>query len=398
MASVVKPFSATYYNPAITKNYSAVVCPPYDVISKEQLSILRKKSPYNFSRVLIADNNDYKKAANTLNDWVSKKVLIEDKEKCFYLYEQEFFVEGKKVMRFGILGLLKMNKKGIFPHEHTLKGPKEDRKKIISSTKANLSPIFVIAAKRLKLFEHVYNTYRGKKPFARFKDQEGNLNTVWKIKDKTQIGKIQKEINKCKLIIADGHHRFEISYDYFDKNKDKFKDLNYILAYITDFQKGLNILPTHRVLRLEDSLEQILAKLKDCFTIKDLKQSVIEKKLKQKGKFSFGIYRNKKFYFLELKKPAFLDKIPEKIYKNLDTYVFHQLILPLFESDSIIEYTHSVKEAKKIAGAEKTAFLLKAVTLDSVFKLSSRGFRLPQKSTYFYPKVSSGIVIRRFRR
>ena len=181
-------------------------------------------------------------------------------------------------------------------------------------------------------------------------------------------------------------------------NKGKFKDLNYILAYITDFQKGLNILPTHRVLKLKDSLEQILEKLKDSFIIKDLKQSVIEKKLKQKGKFSFGIYRNKKFYFLELKKLSILNKISKKIYKDLDTYVFHQLILPLFESNGIIEYTHSVSEAKKIAGAKKTAFLLKAVTLDSVLKLSCRGFRLPQKSTYFYPKILSGVTIRRFRR
>ncbi len=398
MASVVEPFNATYYNPAIAKNYSEVVCPPYDVISKEQLSVLRKKSPYNFSKVLIADDNDYKKAASTLNEWVSKKVLIDDKEKCLYLYEQKFFVEGKKVTRFGIIGLLQMNKKGIFPHEYTLKGPKEDRKKIIRSTKANLSPIFVIAAKRLKLFKDVYGAYRCRKPFARFKDQQCNPSRVWRIEGKTQIGKIQKEIDKCKLIIADGHHRFEISYDYFNMNKGKFKDLNYILAYITDFQKGLNILPTHRVLKLKDSLEQILEKLKDSFIIKDLKQSVIEKKLKQKGKFSFGIYRNKKFYFLELKKLSILNKISKKIYKDLDTYVFHQLILPLFESNGIIEYTHSVSEAKKIAGAKKTAFLLKAVTLDSVLKLSCRGFRLPQKSTYFYPKILSGVTIRRFRR
>ena len=139
-------------------------------------------------------------------------------------------------------------------------------------------------------------------------------------------------------------------------------------------------------------------KLKDYFTIKELKQSAIEKKLKQKGKFSFGIYRNRKFYFLELKKASLLNKIPKKIYSDLDTYVFHQLILPLFESNGIIEYTHGLNDAKKIAGGEKTAFLLKAVTLDSVLKLASKGLRLPQKSTYFYPKVLSGVTIRRFRR
>ena len=93
-----------------------------------------------------------------------------------------------------------------------------------------------------------------------------------------------------------------------------------------------------------------------------------------------------------------LDKIPNKLYRRLDTYVFHQLVLPLLEKEGGIEYTHSIDEAKKIAGKKKTAFILKAVDLDSVFKISSKGLRFPQKSTYFYPKVISGIVMRRFKK
>ncbi len=398
MASVVKPFLATYYNPKITKNHSKLVCPPYDVISKKELAALRKKSLYNFSKVLIADDKNYKKAGATLNKWIKNRILVDDDQECFYLYEQKFKVEGKNFVRFGILGLLRMDKKGIFPHEYTLRAPKEDRKKIIRATKANLSPIFVIAAKQLRTFKQIYKNYCRKKPFFKFKDSQENTNRIWRIHDKSQIDKLRKEIDKCKLVIADGHHRFEISHDYFKKNKGRFKDLNFILAYITDCQKGLNILPTHRIVELGEPLNQVFKKLEGLFTISKVNQSAIENKLKSKGKFSFGIYKDNRFYLLTLKKSSSLDKIPDKIYKQLDTYVFHYLVLPLLKINDSIEYTHSVSGAKKIAGKKRTAFLLKAVSLDEVFRISSKGFRLPQKSTYFYPKVLSGVAIRRFRK
>jgi uncharacterized protein (DUF1015 family) len=394
--SVVKPFRATYYNPKLIKDHSRVICPPYDVISPKQLLMLRKSSPYNFSKVLIADNGNYKKTSLTLRCWAKNKILVEDSLQSLYLYEQKFKVGKKNLIRFGILSLLKMDNGDIFPHEHTLKAPKEDRKRIIRAVQANLSPVFVIAISRLEALHSIYKGCCAKTPFFKFKDYEGNLNRVWKISDKKQIAKLAKAVSNSKIVIADGHHRFEISYDYFKKNRNKFKDLNYILAYITDCQKGLNILPTHRIVKIKDGPQVFLDKLKPYFSLTKVKLSLLERKLNNSSKFSFGIYRDSKAYFAELKDQKTLNRIPDKSYKRLDTYVFHQLVLPLLEKEGGIEYTHSVDEAKKLAGKEKTAFILKAVDLDSVFKISSKGFRLPQKSTYFYPKVISGIVIRRF--
>lgn len=398
MSLVVKPFKATYYNPSFIKNYSSVICPPYDVISKEQLALLRKKSPYNFSKVLIADNNNYQGSGNLLRQWLSSKILIEDKKDCLYLYEQKFNIDGKNFSRFGIISLLKMDKGGIFPHEHTLKAPKEDRKKIIKTTKANLSPIFVIAAKSLKSFKRIHRLYSRRKPFLRFKDDDGNDNIIWQIDDKKDINLICSQISKCKLVIADGHHRFEISYDYFRKNKDRFKDLNYILAYITDCQKGLSILPTHRIIKIHDKDNDFFRKLEKYFNITEATQNSLSKKLKYARRFCMGIYRKEKFYFLKLKSSAILDKIPNRLYRELDTYVFHKLVLPLFTIDEEFEYSHNIKTAKKIAGKGKTAFIMRKVPLKVVLKMSSKGFRLPQKSTYFYPKVLSGGIIRRFTR
>ena len=398
MSLVVKPFKATYYNPSFIKNYSSVICPPYDVISNEQLALLRKKSPYNFSKVLIADNNNYQGSGDLLRQWLSSKILIDDKKDCLYLYEQKFNVEGKNFSRFGIVSLLKMDKGGIFPHEHTLKAPKEDRKKIIKTTKANLSPIFVIAAKSLKSFKRIHRLYSGRKPFLRFKDDDGNDNIIWQIDDKKDINLICSQISRCKLVIADGHHRFEISYDYFRKNKDRFKDLNYILAYITDCQKGLSILPTHRIIKIHDKDNDFFRKLEKYFNITEVTQNSLSKKLKYARRFCMGIYRKERFYFLKLKSSAILDKIPNRLYRELDTYVFHKLVLPLFTIDEEFEYSHNIKTAKKIAGKGKTAFIMRKVPLKVVLKMSSKGFRLPQKSTYFYPKVLSGGIIRRFTR
>ena len=398
MKLIVKPFKATHYNLKSVKDYSKVVCPPYDVISKDQLKRLRKSSPYNFSKVLIADNGNYKKTSITLRNWAKKKVLVRDDVESLYLYEQAYRIGKENLKRFGILSLLKMDNGDIFPHEHTLKGPKEDRKKIIKTVQANLSPVFVIAAKRLSALQDIYKHYSRQKPFLKFKDYEGNGNRVWKIVDTKQIIRIAKAIGNSKIVIADGHHRFEISYAYFRKNRKKFKDLNYILAYITDFQKGLNILPTHRVINVKDKPEALFGKLKSHFKLTQTKQSLLERKINNSQKFSFGICRNGKTYFAQLKNPKILDKISNKLYKRLDTYVFQQLVLPSFKWRDNIEYSHSINEAKQLAGSKKTAFILKAVDLDSVFKISSKGFKFPQKSTYFYPKILSGIVVRRFQK
>ena len=394
---VVKPFCATYYNPSTTKNYSNVICPPYDVINSKQLSLLRKKSPYNFSHILLADKNNYQEKGSLLKKWVKQGVLVDDEDESYYLYEQKFSVEGKTFMRFGLLSLLQMDGKGIFPHEHTLSAPKVDRRKIIKATKANLSPIFIIASKRLDEFAKVYKIYSKKKPLFEFKDSDNNPNRVWKISDKKHITELGKAINKCQLTIADGHHRFEISYDYFKKNKNKFKDLNCVLAYVTDCQNGLNIMPTHRVVTMETKDKEFFEKLDQYFKIEKVAQSGLAKKLKSYSGFNLGICKKGECYFLSLKNKSTLNKIPNKLYRELDTYLLHQLVLPLFKTKGAIEYTHSLGEAKKMAAKGKVAFILRAVPLEAVFKIASQGFRLPQKSTYFYPKVASGVIIRRFK-
>jgi uncharacterized protein (DUF1015 family) len=396
MGNIIKPFRATYYNTKLFKDHSDLVCPPYDVINKDQLKALRRKSPYNFSNIIIADTSDYQQKRRELDALIKREVLVDDDRECFYLYEQRYAVDRKPVVRYGVITLLRIDKKGIFPHEKTHKAPKEDRKKIIRAVEANLSPVFVIAAKSLGAFSVIYKKYRRGKPFITCKDGDGNINRLWRIDQSEDIEALIKAVSPAPLLIADGHHRFEVSHDYFKKNKGKYKDLNYILAYVTDLQKGLTILPTHRIVSLKTSWPEVLRQLKESFTVKEVSQKALALSLTTAKNFSLGIYHKGKFYFLELKNKRFLCKIKNKLFRDLDAYVFHRLVLPMFATKGYTQYSHSIKEARELAAEDKTAFLLRAADLAAVVSISRAGYRLPQKSTYFYPKLLSGLAVRRF--
>lgn len=399
MSSTIKPFRAAYYNTSLIKDLTDVISPPYDIIDEKTLRYLKNKSPYNFSNILLAVDSNYKEAGKCFRKWYKDKILLTDDKENLYLYEQKFVSGGKEYLRFGIMALLRMdNKEAVFPHEYTLKEPKEDRKKIIKEVKANLSPIFVIAPTDLKSLREVYDNYSKQDSLFEFKDLEGNDNRVWRIDGQTYIHNLCSEINTANLVIADGHHRFEVSYDYYKKNKGRYKNLNYILAYITGVQKGLVILPTHRVVKVDENNDFFWKKLGEYFFIeKTAKERLCSDLDNLDRAFCFGIYHQSEFFYLKLKDKAILDKMfKDSVYKRIDTYLLHELVFPLFKREGQITYTHSLEEAQKIAGSEKTAFLLRTISLKNIFDAANKGYRLPQKSTYFYPKIMAGILVRRF--
>lgn len=399
-AQTLKPFRGTHYNPDIISDFSAVVCPPYDVIDAKQLAGLKSKSPYNFCNIILAENNDYRKTGDRFRQWLADRILVDDSTESLYLCEQRFKCQGRAYRRFGFLSLLMMDKQDtIFPHEYTLKEPKEDRKKIIREMEANLSPIFVIVPKAVKAFRQAYKSYARRRPFFTFKDSDGNSSLVWKINDHDQINKICAAVDDCRLVIADGHHRFEVSYDYYKQNKNRFHNANYVLSYIVDAQKGLVILPTHRVVTLGIARRIFWQKLGEYFCLTPVTKAALARKLQRKGVFSFGIYCGGKFFFLKVKNAAVLDKVAgSDIYRKLDTYFLHKFVFSLFPIEGKIEYTHTIEEAKIMAGKEKVAFILRSARLEDVFAIANQGYRLPQKSTYFYPKITSGLVVRRLQK
>ncbi|MDD5070519.1 MAG: DUF1015 domain-containing protein [Candidatus Omnitrophica bacterium] len=405
MSLLIKPFKATCYNLKKIKDLASVVCPPYDVINETYLKSLKARSKYNFARILLANNDDYKALGLEFNRWLKEGVLVDDDKDTLYLYEQKFSYDGKSYKRYGLLTLLKTDNQGvIFPHEYTHKAAKVDRSKMISEMKANLSPIFVVVPKKLTTLTKTYLVYSKKKPQIQFVDDAKIKNRVWKITDQKTIDDICKEVDKTKLIIADGHHRFEVASSYYQKNKGKFENLNYCVTFLADEQPGLLMLATHRIVNKEGN--EVFKKLDRYFEIELVSQKVLQEKLKTaakeletKGVFSLGVYSNKKFFLLTLKNKDILKKVLKNpLYKKLDTYILHNFIFSLLGITEKPLYTPSLAEAKKLTTKTQTAFLLGGSTLKSVFSIANKGLRLPQKSTYFYPKVTSGLVVRRFKK
>jgi len=401
--SLIKPFRALYYNPELVRDLSRVVCPPYDITDKEEDKLFKKMSPYNFCNILkVDDKHNYDYLADTFERWIDEKVLIEDDKPCFYLYEQNFYFENKMHRRIGLLGLLRIDKEGIiFPHEYTFGAPKKDRYYIIKELKANLSPIFVIVPGRIGPLNSSYNNYKSKKPIISFTDFSGIKNRVWRIDNEMRLKEIKASFKNRHFFIADGHHRFEVAYRYFKKVGTKVKDTNYILTYFTDSYSGLLILPTHRVVKLNVPFAAFLNRISEYCDITKCDEDVFRQPFNKvyPKRIVFGLYNGRTFYLLRLKSIVFSDKMFKEaknaVYKNLDVYMLHKLILPKVDKKDDIIYTHSVDEAIKMSKGGRVSFILRPTPLKSVFDMAKRGHRLPQKSTYFYPKLLSGIVVRR---
>jgi uncharacterized protein (DUF1015 family) len=403
--STVSPFAALYYNPKIVKDFSKVVCPPYDVINSQQKESFKKSSPYNFCNILITDKNkNYRQLSQMFSHWVNQDIMIRDRCESFYLCQQKFSFDGGEHRRYGILGLLRMDKPGlIHPHESTFAGPKKDRYQMLKHFKANLSPIFIITPGKIQALADSCKTYQRRKPLIEFKDFASIENKLWRISNKEMIERIKRGLAHKKLFIADGHHRFEVAHRYFKDNKGKYRKLNYVLAYFTDAESGLLVLPTHRIIK-DTSLTKIRQKVGDLFNIVLTdKRKIINRFDNQKSSHdkppSLGLVINDRFYFLELKNRELLDKISSKdipsVYRNLEVYLFHKFVFSKFDKQNI-SYTHSIPEAIKSSGKRKASFILKATPLEDVFKVARAGRKMPQKSTYFFPKLLSGLVVRKF--
>jgi len=409
VADRIKPFQATHYNPSVFKGLKKLVCPPYDVISKEEQKKLKKSSPYNFCHILLRSNNDsYQDLGKKFNRWLEDNILVEDKGPAIYVTLQEFTVNSKKYKRRGFLALLRLDEEKVtFPHERTHSKPKKDRLQVISRVKANLSPIFIIYPKKNKEpIKAMIEGLKDSKPFLKVADHERVSYKVWKLTDKRDIEKITKYFNNIPLLIADGHHRFEVARKFLKRNKNKsfrFTDLNYILAYFSPQDENLLIFPTHRVLKKKLDLDLLPEKLRPYFFVvrhKNLKD--LEDSLKKKRQFCFGFYQDKNFLSLSLKEETSLDKILKKssVYKNLDIFLLHNWIfgsiLKMKIKEDEIVYTKSIKDAKNLADMHKgCAFIIRPPKIEDVMDAAFKSLKLPQKTTYFYPKFLSGLILRK---
>ncbi|MBU1912749.1 MAG: DUF1015 domain-containing protein [Candidatus Omnitrophica bacterium] len=399
----IAPFKGTRYNQDKIKDFSKVVAPPYDVISKDEQDELYKMSEYNIVRMLFGkdlagDNeneNRYTRAKKYLKAWQEKAVLKKDTEPSIYINLQEFKLDGKIKRRIGFIALLKLEefdteKSSIYPHENTLAAPKEDRAKLIHSIEANLGPIFAIFEDPSRVIADLIKNEMKLKPIADIFDNHGVRNKFWRVSDKKILDKLCSYMKDKKLFIADGHHRYEVGLA-FSKFK-KGPKYGYILTYFTDLLgDGLVILPYHRIVGGLDKaiLTGLENSLKKNFIVKPLKSKIALKAFLAKvapTEARFVIYAAKKFTGL-----IFKDK------KDLDVTIAKNLIIdPL--GKIFIDFTKDLDYAIKEVNIGKFSFaiLVNPVKITEIRDVAFRGSRMPQKSTYFYPKALTGLVINVF--
>ncbi len=432
---IIKPFRGIRYNVKKIPDLAKVTAPPYDVISPAGQKALYDRHPNNIIRLILGyqnpqdteSDNRYTRAEKDFEVWEKEGVLKREIKSSFYLYEQEFEIPGKgRFKRRGFLAtrlLEDFGKGGIRPHEKTLAGPKADRLLLTKACKANLSPIFGLYADPKKQLTPYLAKYFSTKPTSEFRDDEGIAHRLWVVQDEELFEKANKLIGSKPLFIADGHHRYETALNYRNEEikqpYDKPDSLHrYVMMFFSDMSDpGLLILPTHRVLHHWKGFD--FAKLKKAlsasfdiasFAKKDEFLQAL-KKAGQKKLQAFGMLAASKvdpaFYVLTLtdKKrnaiPALKKVSPAS--RPVDTVVLHkgilEALLKMKEEEQIdpryMEFVKDENDAIAARDREGTnvVFLLSAPRMDVLSGVVEAGEVLPPKTTYFYPKLASGLVI-----
>ncbi len=412
----IKPFRGILYNPQKV-NMNDAVAPPYDVISPELQNTLYNRSPYNIVRLILGrEENRYISASNYFEEWKRERILETDQANSLYLLSQQFTLpDGKRYDRRGFIAACKLEEYGkgsIFPHEKTYSKPKEDRLHLFQSTHAMFSQIFGLYSDP----KHILDQYLKKNSAPDIETEfEGVQQKVWRINDSLAVAAIAEFIRHQKILVADGHHRYETALLYRDSQRLKNpshtgkEPYNFVPMFFANMHDpGLVILPTHRLLHDVGDFNQsdFLDALNKYFHL-DVQASEEEllHNLAAKKRGAFGlIFPNLPQYVLVWlrKKTSLKEHNISDINASLDVGILHSFlfweILHLPEEEQAkgkhIAYEkdaqHAIDAVKN--GKAQMAFILNPTLIEQVKAVAEAGFTMPQKSTYFYPKLLSGLV------
>jgi uncharacterized protein (DUF1015 family) len=395
--AVVRPLAAVRYDPARVGDLARVVAPPYDVISPAQQAALYDASPYNVVRLILAREADRAAtAAATLRAWLDAGVLRQDGEPGLYVYVQTFRLpDGAVQRREGIicrLGLEEFASGVVRPHERTFPGPKADRLALLRATAANLSPIFGLYAQPGVALRDWLGPVTDMPPVIDIRRENGDTDRLWRVTDAAAIARVQAALAPHTMFIADGHHRYETALNYW-KEQGRPESASCVLAFVANMdQEGLVILPTHRLVRAPLALDaaSLAARLTDRFVVEPLPA-----RPRVAGEIDCVLPDRRLRLRARPGTAAGLRDVPE-IVRGLDLSLLHGAILePLLHvRPEALAFTHDDAEATRAVetGAAAAAFLLNAPSLAEVRAVCLAGELMPEKSTYFYPKLASGLV------
>ncbi len=425
----IKPFKGYRYNPAKIKDLADVATPPYDVISDAQREAFIKRSEYSFARLILPKSDDggngdkYAASAALQGKWIAGGIFVQDPEESIYAYAHTFTHAGKEYTRLGFVALVKIEPlgKGILPHEKTFPKPMEDRLKLMEANKSNLEQIFFIYEDKKRIVEKIIEkAINGKPEDEKFTDIDGGIQRFWRISDKKAVGAIVKEMGKQQCVIADGHHRYKTSMGFQAKHPDIKGARFRMTAFVNSENPGLLILPTNRILFNigKVDVKKFIDKLAAYFDVERMPtaQAMVDKMRSIPGiEAKTGVKNNVlgvqcnvdgTSYLLKLKDPAVLDSKygdQSPAYRHLDLNVLHRLVIEeclgvkddTLEIGKNVDYVKGVEETvKKMQDTAKyqIGFYVNAVLIDEIFQVTRTGEVMPHKTTFFYPKMYSGLV------
>ena len=422
-----QPLRAWRYD-AERVDISTVLAPPYDVISSDRQKKLYEKSPYNCIRLILNkkdpvdtdQNNAYTRARDTFQEWQKEGVLIREQEPCFYVYRQTFKdpISGAIKNRFALLGRVRLEpfEKGIIvPHEKTLRGPKEDRMKLLRTVRTNFSPVFGLYKDKGFSIRSIIQDPMNSRPIFEAEDDDHIVHTLWAIEDADILAKLQKAFLSKKVYIADGHHRYETALEYARQQREEERSSDLVLfpfdymymALVSFDDPGFIVLPTHRIVtKLGMSTDEAIRRLEEYFKVEKVSLAKLKEmtaSYDNAGK-TFGLVVQEGNFLLtmidkEKAKKRMTQGKPD-IWYDLNVNVLAHLIfaelLGLTEDrwESVLKFEHTVDGAVAPlqTGEAQAVFLLQPPKVEMLEKMGAVNERMPQKSTYFYPKLASGLI------
>lgn len=427
MADII-PFKGLRYNPELVSNLASVVTPPYDIIDESAQARYYAENPVNVIRLELglmypqdsSSNNRYTRAAQYLEKWQDNQTLLAEDKAALYLYQQEFTFRGEKIVRTGFVCGLKLEPYemgNILPHEETLSKPKADRLQLMRATKSNFSSIFGLYSDEKKDVDKLLlSEVKGHSPDIDIIDESGETHRIWVIKNAKAIEQVKSLLAARPVYIADGHHRYETALEYYQEMKEQsIQGHDYVMATLVNvFDAGLVVLPTHRLVGniIGFKLDAFMNRLADLFKIEPHNDNNIgafmqELESKAEKEKVFGLYSGKDLYFLEFKHPEMVSELlPDNksvAWENLDVALLDNIILDQLlgideqkrRGQENLAYTRSEEWLMEQINNRnyQLGFLLNPTRVDEIVAVAEARDKMPQKSTYFYPKLITGLIL-----
>jgi uncharacterized protein (DUF1015 family) len=433
----IAPFRGLRYNPERVGEPARVVSPPYDSISPTLQQELHARSPYNVVRLVLGleqpgddqNHNRYRRAAADFARWQREGVLLRESQPCLYLYDQEFRDDaGQMVVRQGFMALVRLEDfcSGVIkPHEQTLPDIRSDRLQLIQACQANLSPIFSVYSDPCGVLEVLSKREKSASPTVEVTDDDGVRHRVWAVSEQVLLKKAQDLLDSKPLFLADGHHRYEAALAYRDAMRASHpgytgkEQFNYVLMYFTNMEtQGMLIRPTHRLVGGLPHLQPqvLMERLRTYFDIETAGyplatpegRRTAREALAERGRerHTLGLYLGgEELLFLRLRDEKTMDRFFDakapKVLRLLDVSVLHRLIfedlLHLGQEPGTVNYVRSLDEAfaEVQGGGSQLAVLMNPTGMKEVRDVANAGEKMPQKSSYFDPKLLSGLVFQK---